>query len=126
MSPSAQLTLEQLKEIIEDEKKNNASAREDQKQVEDGEEVLNPHNTSLVLSTVINTFNNQFEYEFLDEAVRLLKAHPSHQSTDDRVPGHNYSIPGMLGTEFLAHHVGTIWYTVMRGVWVAEIPGVLS
>jgi hypothetical protein len=61
MSPSAQLILEQLKEIIEDEKKNNASAREDQKQVEDGEEVLNPHNTSSVLSTVINTINNQFE-----------------------------------------------------------------
>ena len=46
MSSSALLTSEQLTEIIEDEKNTNKSAREVQEQVEDGEEVLDPDNTS--------------------------------------------------------------------------------
>jgi len=46
MSLSAQLTSTQLKEIIEDEKNTDKSAREVQEQVEDGEEVLDPENTS--------------------------------------------------------------------------------
>jgi len=87
MSPSAQLTSEQLKEIIEDEKKPDQGSREVQEEVEDGEEVLDPDTTSSVLSTVLNTINNEFEHECLDEAVRLLNAHPIHQTTDDRVPG---------------------------------------
>jgi len=85
MSPSAQLTSEQLKEIIEDEKQTDQGSREVQEQVEDGQEVLDPDNTSSVLSTVLNTFNNEFEHKCLDEAVRLLNAHPIRQSTDDRV-----------------------------------------
>ena len=88
MSPSAQLTSEQLKEIIEDEMKTDQGSREVPEQVEDGEAVLNPDNTSSVLSTVLNRINNEFEHECLDEAVRLLNAHPIRQSTDDRVPGH--------------------------------------
>ena len=48
MSPSAQLTSEQLKEFIEDEKNTDKGAREVQEQVEDGEEVLDPDNTSSV------------------------------------------------------------------------------
>jgi hypothetical protein len=40
MSPSAQLTSEQLNEVIDGEKKTDQGAREVQKQVEDGEEVL--------------------------------------------------------------------------------------
>jgi len=95
MSPSAQLTSEQLKEIIEDEKMTDQGARKVQKQVEDGEEVLDPDNASSVLSTVLNTINNEFDHECLDEAVRLLNVHPLRQSTDDRVPGHKYSIPGL-------------------------------
>ena len=89
MSPSAQLTSEQLKEIIEDEKKTDQGAREVQEQV-DGMENLNPDNTSSVLNTILNTINSEFENECLDEAVRLLNAHPIRQSTDDRVPGHKY------------------------------------
>jgi len=57
MSLSTQLTSEQLKEIIENKMKNNQWGREVQEQV-DGEEVLNPDDTSLVLSTVVNTNNN--------------------------------------------------------------------
>jgi len=114
MSTSAQLTSEQLKEIIEDEKKTNQGSREVQEQVEDGEEVLDPDNTSSVLSTVLNTINNEFERKCLDEAVRLLNAHPIHQSTNDRVPGHKYSIPGLPGTKFLAHQVWAIWFIVRR------------
>jgi len=114
MSPSAQLSSEQLKEIIEDKKKTNQGAREVQEQVEDGEEVLDPDNTSSVLSTVLNTINNEFEHECLDEAVRLLNVYSIRQSTDDRVPGHKYSIPGLPGTKFLAHQVWAIWFIVRR------------
>ena len=105
MSPSAQLTFEQLEEIIEDKKNTDKGAREVQKQVEDNEEVLDPANTSSVLNTVLSTINNKFEHNCHDEAVRLLNAHPICQSTDDRVPGHKYSIPGQPGTKYLAHQV---------------------
>ena len=116
MSPSAQLTSEQLKEIIEDEKKTDQGAREVQEQLEDGEEVFDPENTSSVLSIVLNTINNEFEHECRDEAVRLLNAHSIRQSADDRVPGHKYSIPGLPGTKFPAHQVWAIWFIVRR--WV--------
>jgi len=125
MSPCAQLTSEQLKEIIEDEKKTDQGSREVQEQVEDGEEVLDPDNTSSVLSTVLNTINNEFEHKCLDEAVRLLNAHPIRQSTNDRVPGQKYSIPGLPGTKFLAHQVWAIWLIVRRWVWDADMPGAL-
>jgi len=124
MSPSAQLTSQQLKEIIEDEKKTDQGLREVQEQV-DGKEVLDPENTSSVLSTVLNTIDNEFEHEGPDEAVRLLNAHTIHQSTDDYVPGHKYSIPHLLGTKFLAHLVWAIWLIVRRWVWDADMPGAL-
>jgi len=77
MSQSTPLTSEQLKEIIEEEMKTDQGSREVQEQLEDGEEVLDPDNTSSVLSTVLNTINNEFEHECLDEAVTLLNAHPN-------------------------------------------------
>jgi len=83
MSLSAQLTSEQLKEIIEDEQNTDTGARKVQEQVEDGEEVLDPPNTSSVLHTVFSTMNNEFEHECLEKAGRLLNAHPICQSTDD-------------------------------------------
>jgi len=125
MSPSAQLTAEQVKEIIQDEKMTYLSAREGQEQVEDGRKVLDPDNTSSLLSTVLNTINNEFEYECLDEAVRLLNVHPIRQSTDDRVPGHKYSIPGLPGTKVLAQQFWAIWFIVRRWVWDADMPGAL-
>jgi hypothetical protein len=103
MSLSAQLTSEQLKEIIDDEKNTDKSAREVPEQVEDGEEVLNPENTNSRLNTDLNTINNEFEHECLDEAVSLGNAHPIPQSPDDRVPGCKYSTPGLSGTMFLVH-----------------------
>jgi len=63
MSPSAQLTSEQLKEIIVDETKTDRGAIEVQEQVEDCEEVLDPENTRSVLTTALNTINNEFEHE---------------------------------------------------------------
>jgi len=105
MSPTTQLTPEQLEEIIEDKQNTYQGAREVQEQVEDGEEVLDPANTSSVLNTVLNTINNEFEHECLEEAVRLLNAHPICQATDDRVPGHKYSIPGLPGTRFLVRQI---------------------
>jgi len=125
MSPSAQLTSEQLKEIIEDEKTADQSAREVQEQVQDGEEVLDPDNTSSILSAVLNTINNEFEHECLDEVVRLLNALQIRQSTYDRVPGHKYSIPGLPGIKFLAHQMWAIWFIMRRWVWDADMPGAL-
>jgi hypothetical protein len=78
MNPSAQLTLERQKEIIEDKRKTYQGSTEVQEQV-DGEEVLDPDNTSLVLNTVFNRFNDNFGHECLDVAVRLLNAHPIRQ-----------------------------------------------
>jgi len=75
MSPSAQPTLEKLTETIENKHKTSQGSREVQVQG-DGEEALNPDNTSSVMSTVLNTINNAFNYECLDETVRLLNAHP--------------------------------------------------
>jgi len=62
MSPSAQLTSELLKEIIEVEMKIDQAAREVQEQV-DCEEDLNPENTRSVLNTVVTGVlspNNQY------------------------------------------------------------------
>jgi hypothetical protein len=56
--------------------------------VEDDKEVLDPENISSILTTGLNTINNEFEHKCLDEAIRLLNAHPIHQSPDDRAPGH--------------------------------------
>jgi len=78
-----------------------------------------------VRNTVLNTINNQFEHECLEEAVRLLNAHPIHQSIDDRVPGHKYSIPGLPGTKFLACQVWPIWFIVRSSVWDTHTPGAL-
>jgi len=115
MSPSVQLALEQLKEIIEDEMKTDQDSREVQEQV-DGQEALNPDDTSSVLSTVLNTINIKFEHECLDEAVRLLNAHPIRQSIDDCVPQDKYSIASLPGTKFLADQVWVVWLIVRR--WV--------
>jgi len=125
MSPSAQLTSEQLKEIIQDKKNTDTGAREVQEQVEDGEEVLDPANTGSVLNTVLSTINNKFQHECLDDAVRLPNAHPICQSTDDQVPGHKYSIPGLPRPKFLAHQVWAIWFIVRRWAWDTDMPGAL-
>jgi len=125
MSLSAHLMSLQVNEIIQDEKNTDKSAREVQEQVEDGGDALDPENTSSVLNTILNTTNNKFQHECLDEAVRLLNAHPIRQSTDDRVPGRKCSIPGLPGNRFLAHHVWALWFIVRRCVWDADMPGAL-
>jgi len=125
MSLSAQVTSEQLEEIIEDENNTDENAREVQVQVEDGEEVLNPENTSSVLNTVLNTINNEFEHECLDAAVRLRIERPIRQSEADRVPGRKYPIASLPGTMSLAHQVWAIWFIVRRWGWNADMPGAL-
>jgi len=124
MNPSAQLTLEQVKEIIEDNMKTDHGTRVVQEQVDD-EGDLDPDNTSSVINTLLSTITNEFEHECLDAAVRLLNANPIRQSTDDRVPGHIYSIPGLPGTKFLAHQVCAIHVIVRRWVWDSDMPGAL-
>ena len=80
--------------------------------MEDWEEVLHPENTRSVLNTVLNTINHKFEHKCLDDDVRLQIADPIRQSTDDRVPGRKYLIPGLPATKFLAHQVWAIWFIV--------------
>jgi len=108
MSPPAELTSVQLKGIMEGRMDTKQSAREVQKQVENGKEVLNPENTSLVLNTFRNTIDNRFEHNWLDHVASLLNAHPISQSTDDHVPGYKCSIPGPPRSKFLAHQVMAI------------------
>jgi len=124
MSLSAHPTSEQLKEMIEDEKKTDQSSKEVQEEV-DGEEDLDPVNSSSVLDTVVNTITNKFEHEWLEEAVRLLNAHPIRQSIDNRGPCHKDSIPGLPGMNFLAHQVSAIRFIGTRCVWDADMPGAL-
>jgi hypothetical protein len=116
MSLSAQLTSKQLNEIIEDEPNTDKSARHVQEQVEDGEEVLDPKNTSLVLITVLNNIHNEFQLMCRDQVVSLRNAGSIRQSPDDRGPGCTYSIPRLPGTKFLVNQVFAIWCIVRR--WV--------
>jgi len=55
----------------------------------------------------------------------LLNVHPIHQSTDDHVPGHKYSIPGLPGTKFGGHHVWAISFITRSWVWDADMPRAL-
>ena len=89
-------------------------ARVVQEHVDDGEEVLDRDTTSSLMSTVLTAINKEFEHECPDETVRLLNAQPIHQSPDDCVPGHKYSIRGLPGTKFLDHQVWAIWFIVRR------------
>ena len=125
MSLSAKLISKQLKEIIEDKMNTDKSARGDQEQVEDGEEVLDPEKTSSVPNTVPNTINNKFEHVCFDEEVRVLNAHHIRQSQDDRVEGHKYSIEDLSRTIFLVDQFWVIWFIVRRWVSDADMPGAL-
>jgi len=125
MSPSAQITSEQLKIIIEDERKIDKSARVVVLQVEDGEEVISPDNSGSVLNTVPITINNDLEHEWLEEVVRRLIVHPIHESIADQVRGNNYSIPGLPWTKFLVHLISVRLVIVTRLVWHSDLPGVL-
>jgi len=49
---------------------------------------------------MLNTIKNEFEVDCLDEAVRLLNEHLICQSTNEHVPAHKYSIPGLPRTKF--------------------------
>jgi hypothetical protein len=46
--------------------------------------------------------------------------------TGDRVPGHEYSIPSLSRTKFLAHQVWAIWLIVSRWVSNTDMPGALG
>jgi len=117
-APRPRMTSQQLNEIIEDEKKTNQGSSKVQVQVEDGEAVFDSDNTSSVLRTVLNTINNKFEHVCLDVVVRPLTAHAINKSTDDRVPGHKYSIPGLPGPKFLAQQDWAIWLIMSQ--WVRD------
>jgi hypothetical protein len=88
----------------------------------DGKEVIDPDDTGSGLRAVLDTINNEFEHESLDEGVKLLNMHSIRQSTDHHVSGHKYSIPGLPGTNLLAHQVWAIWFIVTRWVSDADMP----
>jgi len=87
MSPAAPLGWEQLKEIIEDEKKTDKGAQDVQEQLEKGEVVFNLDNSSLVVNCALDPMNKEFEQHSLDESVRLRNTHPIRQSKADRLCG---------------------------------------
>jgi len=55
----------------------------------------------------------------------VANTNPMHQSTDDWVPGHKYSIPGLPGTKFLVHQVWAIWFILRMWDWDTDMPGAL-
>jgi len=118
MSPSAHLTSEQLKEVIDNKKKTDTGAMEVQEQVEDAEKVLDPDNSRSVFNTVLITIHNECERKSLDEEDRLPNANPMNQSIADRVPGNMHSIPGLPGMMVQVHQVWAIWLIVRR--WVGS------
>jgi hypothetical protein len=124
MSPSAQLTSEQLKDIIEEEQKTDQGARDVQEQM-DGEEVLYPDHRSSLLGTVLHSINNVSEHQCHDVAVGRPNAYCIRKSTDDCIPRHKYSIPGLPRIQFLVHQVWAIWFTVRRWVWDTDMPAAL-
>lgn len=125
MSLSVKLTSKQLKVNIENEQNTDKGAREVQQQVKNAEEVLNPESGSSKPNTVLNTIHNEFEHMCIDDPVRVLKAHPIRQSTDDHVPGRKYSIPGLPGNRFFVHQLRTIWFIMSRWLRDADMPGAL-
>jgi hypothetical protein len=90
-------------------------------EVEDGEQVLDPANTSSAMNTVLSTLNNEFEQKSLDQYVSLPNAHSIRQSKVEHIPGHKYSIPGLPGMRLLAHQVWAIWFIVRRWIWYADM-----
>ena len=88
-------------------------------------EVLNSDNSSSVVSNILNTLNKAHAHECLNEAVRMLIAHPMKQETDDHVPGHTNSIPGIPRMKLLAYKVQAIWSMVRRRVCDSDMPGAL-
>jgi hypothetical protein len=74
---------------------------------------------------VVNTINNEFEQECLDEALWLLNAGAIRQSTGDSLPACKISIRCRPGRKFLRYQVWAISFIVRRWVWDAALPGAL-
>jgi hypothetical protein len=64
-------------------------------EVEDGEQVLDPANTSSAMNTVLSTLNNEFEQKSLDQYVSLPNAHSIRQSKVEHIPGHRFGPSGL-------------------------------
>jgi len=78
MSLSAEVTSQQLKDFIEDNVNTHQHRREVQKKVDDGMDVINSDNSSLVVNNVVDIINNDVVSECLDDAVSLLNSCPIH------------------------------------------------
>jgi len=91
----------------------------------DGEQILDPDNSSSVLCTALSSYNNEFEYEYLDEIVRLLNTNPMHKLKVDHIPVNSYSIPGPLGIKLLVPQDWAILFFSRRWGWDLDLPGVL-
>jgi len=74
MSPAAEFSSQQLKEIMEDNRTMDKGAWEIQEQVQHGEEVFDPGNSSSVLRAELITINNRLVSESGEEAVSLPNA----------------------------------------------------
>jgi len=99
MSLSAQVISKQLKEMIQDKKNTNECTTEAEEQLEGRVAVLNWENPCTVLNMVLNTINDDFAHQCLDQPVLLLNSHRTWQSPDDHVPDCKYCIPRLPGTK---------------------------
>jgi len=124
LSPSAELTFEQLNKIFEDEKQTDRCAWEVEGNI-DGQEVLNPDNSSSQSITVLNWISNEFQYECLGEADRLLNVCPICQLNNVQFSGNEYSISGLPEMMSLLHQCLTMWSIVRRWVLYWDMPGAL-
>jgi len=100
--------------LIQDKENTHNGRMQVKEQVENGEEVLHPGNTSSVLNLVLSTIDYEFEHKCLDKVISLLNAHSICQLTDDHIQGHNYSTTHLPRTMFLLHQVWATLFIVMQ------------
>jgi len=124
MSPSVQLSEEQLKEINEDDIMTYQLSREIHKHL-DRKEILYLENSHSVLSSVLNSNDNKFQIECLEASIRLMNAYPISESKDNGNLGNMNSILGLPQVNFLAHRVWAIGFLIRRWVCDLDMPGVL-
>ena len=73
----------------------------------------------------LQTLNNSFEHECLEEAVVLLGATSRPDAPDDQIRGTKYVLKPIPAITLLAHQIWAIWFIIRRWVFDIDLPGVL-
>jgi len=90
--------------------------------LEDSDCVLNQKNGSLVVHTLINTVNDEFECGSIEKAVRLLNAHPVHQLKNNLVSGRieKWKIMELIVDIFVNIFVHIIYLSKFNRVYLSQ------